>query len=157
MKNHFGLDFMKENQFPDKQVKSLIKRRKTEFLPAIAELTLDNMDQYEFPDNFYTSNVKLDLKLANETKNSTLLFYNDQSLNELAQATRILVDGTFPRSIYKQLFVLNAIKNNRISTPICVFMSSKSWKEYNLIGLRLTELMQESNLNISTYLYVRLD
>lgn len=34
-------------------------------------------------------------------------------------------------------------------------MTTKSWEEYEKIGIRLVELLEESNLRIKTSLFVR--
>ena len=118
MKDEFGDDYLRLHGFPDKPVRSLIKRKKMEYIPSIQEITTENLSKYEFPTSFFDSDVRLDKKLASETENRTLMYFNPKSLVEFCNCERILLDGTFPKTIYRQLLVFNTLKGKRICSPV---------------------------------------
>lgn len=118
MKEEFGDDYLRLHGFPDKQVRSLIKRKKMEFVPSIKEITVENLTQYQFPTSFFDSEVRLDVKLASESQNRTLMYFNPKSLVEFSNCERLLIDGTFPKTIYRQLLVFNTLKRKRICSPV---------------------------------------
>ena len=118
MKEEFGDDYLRLHGFPDKQVRSLIKRKKMEFVPSIQEITVENLTQYQFPTSFFDSEVRLDVKLASESQNRTLMYFNPKSLVEFSNCDRLLIDGTFPKTIYRQLLVFNTLKRKRICSPV---------------------------------------
>ena len=122
MKEEFGDEYLRLHGFPDKKVRSLIKRKKMEYVPSMQEITSENLSQYKFPESFYNSEVRLDMKLATQTDNKTLMYYNPKSLIEFSNSERLLLDGTFPRTVYRQLLVFNTLKNKRICSPVKGFI-----------------------------------
>ena len=86
------------------------------------------------------------------------MYYNLSTLDQFENSNKTVVDATFPsNSIWKQVLLINVVKDGKSSTPMMALMSTKTYDEYSKIGDRLQEILRENNIRFKTEIYISYD